>query len=80
MMGDEVLYLLTMVDGENDIGDPIKVPQRGDYIFADKKSIRQTEFYQAAAKGLKPALMFEVNAFESMMSLCLSMMGNPTIL
>lgn len=30
-------------------------------VFANKKSIRQSEFYQAMAHGLTPELMFEVN-------------------
>jgi SPP1 family predicted phage head-tail adaptor len=29
-------------------------------VYANKKSIRQSEFYQAAATGLRPELMFEV--------------------
>lgn len=33
-------------------------------IFANKKSVRQSEFYQAAIVGLKPEIIFEVNSFE----------------
>ena len=33
-------------------------------VFANKKSVRQSEFYQAANVGLKPELVFEVNSFE----------------
>lgn len=33
-------------------------------VFANKKSIRQSEFYQAANVGLKPELIFEVHSFE----------------
>lgn len=33
-------------------------------VFANKKSIRQSEFYQAANVGLKPELLFEVYSFE----------------
>jgi SPP1 family predicted phage head-tail adaptor len=53
-----------MVPGENDLGDPIKVPQKNDYIFAEEKSVRQSEFYQAAANGLRPEIVLEVNTFE----------------
>ena len=33
-------------------------------VFANKKSVKQSEFYQAAVAGLKPELVFEVNSFE----------------
>lgn len=33
-------------------------------VFAKKKSVRQSEFYQAAANGLKPEITFEIHAFE----------------
>lgn len=33
-------------------------------IYSDKKSIRQSEFYQAQTSGLKPELTFEIYSFE----------------
>ena len=33
-------------------------------VYANRKSIRQSEFYQAGNIGLKPELMFEVHNFE----------------
>lgn len=33
-------------------------------VFASKKSVRQSEFYQAANAGLKPELVFEVRSIE----------------
>jgi len=33
-------------------------------VFADKKSVRQSEFYAAANVGLRPELMFIVHAHE----------------
>ena len=33
-------------------------------VFANKKSVRQSEFYNAAIVGLKPQLVFEVYSFE----------------
>lgn len=33
-------------------------------VYANKKSVRQSEFYQAASVGLKPELMFEVHSFD----------------
>ncbi|MCI3922492.1 phage head closure protein [Paenibacillus sp. TRM 82003] len=49
---------------ENDIGDMIPVPGQDRQIYANKKSIRQSEFYQAAANGMKPELMFEVRSID----------------
>ncbi len=36
----------------------------GRNVQADKKSIRQNEFYQAAAMGLRPEIMFIVRTAE----------------
>lgn len=33
-------------------------------VYANKKSVRYNEFYQAAMAGLKPELVFEVHSFE----------------
>jgi len=33
-------------------------------VFANEKSIKQSEFYQAASVGLKPELMYEIRSFE----------------
>lgn len=33
-------------------------------VYANKKSVRQSEAYQAAAVGLKPELMFEIRSID----------------
>lgn len=33
-------------------------------VFANKKSVRQSEYYEARNLGLKPELVFEVHSFE----------------
>lgn len=33
-------------------------------VFANKRAVRQSEFYAAANVGLKPELMFEINSHE----------------
>lgn len=33
-------------------------------VYANKKSVRQSEFYQSASVGLKPELMFEIRSIE----------------
>ena len=32
-------------------------------VYANKRSVRQSEYYEAANLGLKPELVFEVNSF-----------------
>jgi SPP1 family predicted phage head-tail adaptor len=59
MRFDKVIYLISVTTSENDIGDPIETPVKRQ-TFAEKKSVRQSEFYQAAATGLKPELTFVI--------------------
>ena len=33
-------------------------------VYANKKSVRQSEFYQGASAGLKPELVFEIRSIE----------------
>ena len=58
-MYDAVGYLISEVDTVNGIGDPITTPTER-LVYVDEKSIRQSEFYQAQAVGLRPELMFEM--------------------
>jgi SPP1 family predicted phage head-tail adaptor len=60
----DVIRLIKFAPGENALGDSIKNKIIGSEISADKKSIRQNEFYQAAAAGLRPELMFEIRTIE----------------
>lgn len=62
-MMHDVIKLLSITNTVNNAGDSISVPVERE-VFADCKSIRQTEFYQAAATGLKPEIMFEVWSIE----------------
>lgn len=63
MLFKEVIKLISVTTGENDMGDPVEIPVERE-IFADKQSIRQSEFYQAAATGLRPELMFVVRTID----------------
>lgn len=63
MLFREVVKLLSFVISENDLGDAIKTPIERE-IYADRQSIRQSEFYQAAATGLRPELMFVVRSID----------------
>ncbi len=56
-MYNEVISLITIDESTNEVGDLVKVKTNKD-VFAELKSIGQTEFYQAKALGLKPELKF----------------------
>ena len=49
MLFRDVIKLIS-TDTENDMGDIIETPVERE-VFADKQSIRQSEFYQAALQG-----------------------------
>jgi len=53
------IKLIAITVTENSMGDKIEKETETE-VFANKRSIRQSEFYQAAATGLRPEIMFEV--------------------
>ena len=59
MLWRDQLKLISISNNTNAIGDLIETETKKD-VFCNKKSIRQSEFYQAQAEGLRPELMFEV--------------------
>jgi SPP1 family predicted phage head-tail adaptor len=59
MMFRDIVQLVEITSTVNDIGDRIETEIER-YVFANKKGVRQSEFYQANATGLRPQLMFEV--------------------
>lgn len=58
------MELIPAIPEKNSYGE--EVPKDGPprTVFANKKSVRQSEFYQAYAAGLKPELSFEVREME----------------
>lgn len=60
---NDVLELISVTYKENEIGDIIKLKEYTE-IFGKRKSIKQSEFYQAQSTGLKPEFKFEINSFE----------------
>lgn len=64
MLWRDMVELIPLVSGENEYGDPIEGDGEPRPVFANKKSIRQSEFYQAAMTGLRPEIMFEVRSEE----------------
>ena len=64
MLWRDVINLIAVTStATNDYGDPIDT-ESSRKIFANKKSIRQSEFYQAMGTGLKPVIMFEVRSID----------------
>lgn len=63
MLFRDVVTLIDVAYATNGIGDTIETEIRTE-VFADKQSIRQSEFYQAAATGLRPELMFVVRSID----------------
>jgi len=63
MLFRDVINLVSVTIVENDMGDLVETLTTRQ-VFADKKSVRQNEFYQAAATGLRPELMFVVRTIE----------------
>lgn len=62
-MFDDVIYLVTKTITTNDAGDAVPTySQRR--VFAKRKSVRQSEYYQAQTIGLTPEVLFEVRTEE----------------
>lgn len=65
MAWDEVGYLIKPATHTvNSMGDPIPSGETERAVYINKKSVQRSEFYQAAATGLKPEIVFEVHTFE----------------
>ena len=61
-MFNEVIKLMTETETTNEYGDAVKTFTER-LIFAEVRSISQTEFYQAQALGLKPEIKFVIADF-----------------
>lgn len=59
MRKDKIIELITISNSTTDKGDTIKAKVYRK-TFAQEKSVRQSEFYQAAANGLRPDITFIV--------------------
>ena len=63
MLWRDIGYLLRDEEKLDDLRKPYKVTTEKE-VFCNKKSVRQSEFYQAQAQGYKPELMFVVRSSE----------------
>ncbi|AFA50231.1 hypothetical protein [Acetobacterium woodii] len=51
-----ICYLGIEAEAENAIGEKYEAVTFEDYVFCDQKSIRMSEFYQAATTDYKPSI------------------------
>jgi len=63
MMWRDVIQLVGITEADDGGGGIIETETRRE-VFANRRSIRQSEFYQAHAAGLKPEMMFEIRLID----------------
>lgn len=64
MLWRDVVDLIPLITTKNSYGEDIQTDGMARQVYANKKSVRQSEFYQAAAVGMKPEIVFEVQVVE----------------
>lgn len=63
MRHHEVIYLVSVQMSEDEIGNQVEqIAERK--VFANEFSISSTEYYNAAATGIRPSKSFEIYSFE----------------
>jgi SPP1 family predicted phage head-tail adaptor len=63
MLFRDVVKLISYTVTVNAAGDAVETPTTRE-VYANKQSIRQQEFYQAQATGLRPEVMFVVRTID----------------
>lgn len=63
MFGDIANLITKTPDGTDDNNDP-KFNETSVQIFCNRRSVRQTEFYQARSQGLKPEVVLEMRSID----------------
>jgi SPP1 family predicted phage head-tail adaptor len=65
-MNDTQIALIQMktLDETDETGNPIEIEMSRRVVFAEEKSVKGIEFYQAGAIGLKPEIVFSLLKFE----------------
>ena len=63
MLFRDVIDLISVTYEQSPSGAPIEV-ETPRQVFANRRSVRQSEFYAAAMVGLRPEIMFEVRTIE----------------
>ncbi|WP_135553218.1 phage head closure protein [Paenibacillus cymbidii] len=64
MMWRDTVELVTVTQVRDEFNELVDGPETVRSVFANKKSARLSEFYQAHAVGLKPDTVFEIREIE----------------
>ena len=64
MLFRDVIDLIDVVTGQNAQGQFTESETTTSNIFANVKSVRQSEFYQALASNLRPEIAFEIRTVD----------------
>jgi SPP1 family predicted phage head-tail adaptor len=64
MLYRDVIDLISVVEGKDGDGFPNDIETSRQDIFANKKSVRSSEFYQASQSGYTLDLMFEIRSID----------------
>lgn len=62
MLYRDIVDLIVFHDEQDSDGFPIEVEDSRKTVYADKKGVRQSEFYLAAAQGINIAKAFEMSS------------------
>lgn len=63
MLWNDIAKLISIIQAVDAYGDTVETKTEKQ-VFVNKKSIRQSEYYQALSVGLKPELMLEVRSID----------------
>lgn len=61
-MYNDLIKLISVTTTTDEVGDTVEVKTENE-VFAEKKSIGQSEFYQAQTVGLKPEIKFVLSDY-----------------
>jgi len=64
MPWSDVVYLAGLTEGVDDYGFPKVVESERKQVFANKKSIRSSEYYQAKQSGIDLAFTYEMRSID----------------
>lgn len=64
MPWSDVIYIVGLEEGTDDDGFPGIVESERRMVFANKKSIRSSEYYQAKQSGIDLAFTFEIRSID----------------
>lgn len=64
MMWRDTIDLIPIVAGKNSFGEDVNVDGPARTVYANRKSVRQSEFYQAMAVGIRPEIVFEIREMD----------------